>query len=164
MKISQLRKIIREEVKSSMNEELKAIITEAITVASTPTSPGISSPSKNVQVKTDVQKTKSFSELVNEDRQPIKEAQFETNGNPVMEALNATAASGEWRNINGGYNAQDAVGWSGGSPMGGAATPVVASVDEMMKGKRGSDVNQVSIDAVPDFSKLMGTLKDKGKL
>tara|TARA_B100000497_G_scaffold120319_1_gene148668 strand:- start:99 stop:578 length:480 start_codon:yes stop_codon:yes gene_type:complete len=159
MKISQLRKIIREEVKSAMNEELKAIITEAITVASTPNS----QPHITKEAKQPVKK--SFSQLVNEDRQPVKEFQFESNGNPVMEALNATAASGEWRNINGGsYNAQDAVGWSGGGPMAGAATPVVSSVDEMMKGKRANDVTQVSIDSVPDFSQMMGTLKEKGKL
>jgi hypothetical protein len=44
----------------------------------------------------------------------------------------------------------------------------VESVDEMIANaaKRGpvSDINQIKIDAVPDFSALMGTLKQKGKL
>ena len=105
------------------------------------------------------------SKLVNEERKPLNNPQFETKGNPVLEALNHTAASGEWRTLNGGsYNAGDAVGWSGGGPMGASATPVVNSVEEMIGNKRTSDINAVSIDAVPDFSNLMGNLKEKGKL
>jgi len=157
MKISQLRKIIREEVRATMNEELKEIITEAVRIASEPTTPkrSVSTPPKQ----------KSFSEIVNEERKPIPNPKFETKGNPVMEALNETSARGEWRNINGGsFNAQDAVGWAGGGPMGGASTPVVSSVDQMIQGKQATDVTQVSIDAVPDFSGLMGNLKEKGKL
>ena len=37
-------------------------------------------------------------------------------------------------------------------------------VEEMIGNKRTSDINAVSIDAVPDFSNLMGNLKEKGKL
>jgi len=160
MKLDQLRKIIREEVRSAMQGELKDIITEAVKIASEPTT----KPSVKVP-KVEPKRQKSFSELVNEDRQLPQNPQFETKGNPVLEALNETAASGAWRNINGGtFNAQDAVGWSGGGPMAGAATPVVSSVDQMIQGKRASDITQVSIDAVPDFSGLMNNLKEKGKL
>jgi hypothetical protein len=78
--------------------------------------------------------------------------------------LNETAAAGEWRNINGGgYTAQDAVGFAGGMP--GGSAKVVESVDQMLAGKQGiTDLNQVSIDAVPDFSGLMGKMKEQGKI
>ena len=160
MKINQLRQIIREEVRSAMQGELRDILTEAVKIASEP-----STPTNSLTLKTESKKQKSFSELVNEDRKPPQNPKFETKGNPVLEALNETASSGEWRNINGGsFNAADAVGWAGGGPMGGANTPVVNSVDQMIQGKRATDVTQVSIDAVPDFSGLMNNLKEKGKL
>ena len=39
------------------------------------------------------------------------------------------------------------------------------SVDQMLAGKQGiTDLNQVSIDAVPDFSGLMGKMKEQGKI
>ena len=48
--------------------------------------------------------------------------------------------------------------------MPGAPTKVVDSVDEMISNQKTSDINQVSIDAVPDFSGLMGKMKDEGKI
>ena len=81
-----------------------------------------------------------------------------------------TAQAGEWRSLNGGdsYNAANAVGWAGGAPGmmgGGSNTPVVATVDEMIKSQGPvRDINDVRIDVVPDFSKLMGALKEKGSI
>ena len=43
-------------------------------------------------------------------------------------------------------------------------TKVVDSVDAMVANQKTSDINQVSIDAVPDFSGLMGKMKDAGKI
>ena len=48
--------------------------------------------------------------------------------------------------------------------MPGAPTKVVDSVDAMVANQKTSDINQVSIDAVPDFSGIMGTLKEQGKI
>jgi hypothetical protein len=49
--------------------------------------------------------------------------------------------------------------------MAGGETKVVSSVDEMMASQpKTSDINQVSIDAVPDFTGLMGKLKEDGKI
>jgi hypothetical protein len=49
--------------------------------------------------------------------------------------------------------------------MGGANTPVVSSVDQMIsKHAPVHDINDVRIDAVPDFTGLMGKLKENGKL
>jgi hypothetical protein len=49
--------------------------------------------------------------------------------------------------------------------MPGGQTRVVNSVDEMLANKQPvNDINQVVIDAVPDFSGVMGKLKESGKI
>ena len=157
MKIEAFRKIIREEVRDVIKEELSLIMSTPITET------------KVVQKPVVEQKTsrKSLSELT-ETVQPTTPQQptqplFDSK-DPLAQMLNETAAAGEWRNLNGGgYTAQDAVGFQGG--MSGAETKVVSSVDEMMASQpKTSDINQVSIDAVPDFSGLMGKMKQDGKI
>ena len=154
MKIEAFRKIIREEVRGVIKEELSLIMQTPITET------------KVVQKPVVEQKTQrpSLSELTEEPQpqQPTKPL-FEGVG-ALADVLNQTHAEGGWRNINGGsMTAQDAVGFAGGMP--GGATKVVDSVDAMLAGKQGvTDINQVSIDAVPDFSGLMGKMKEEGKL
>jgi len=154
MKIEAFRKIIREEVRDVIKEELSLIMSTPITETKIVKKP---------VVEQKVQKP-SFSELVNEEVVQQKQPTFEPTGNPMLDILNETAAAGEWRNINGGgYTAQDAVGFAGGMP--GGSAKVVESVDQMLAGKQGiTDLNQVSIDAVPDFSGLMGKMKEQGKI
>ena len=154
MKLDAFRKIIREEVRGVIKEELSLIMSTPITEIKIVKKP---------VVEQKVQKP-SFSELVNEEVVQQKQPTFEPTGNPMLDILNETAAAGEWRNINGGgYTAQDAVGFAGGMP--GGSAKVVESVDQMLAGKQGiTDLNQVSIDAVPDFSGLMGKMKEQGKI
>jgi len=155
MKIEAFRKIIREEVRGVIKEELSLIMQTPITET------------KVVQKPVVEQKTQrpSLSELTKEPQQPQQPTKplFEGVG-ALADVLNQTHAEGGWRNINGGsMTAQDAVGFAGGMP--GGATKVVDSVDAMLAGKQGvTDINQVSIDAVPDFSGLMGKMKEEGKL
>ncbi len=154
MKIEAFRKIIREEVRDVIKEELSLIMSTPITET------------KVVQKPVVEQKTQrpSLSELT-EEPQPQQPTQplFEGAG-AIASILNQTHAEGGWRNINGGgYSAQDAVGFQGGMP--GGETKVVKSVDEMMASQpKTSDINQVSIDAVPDFSGLMGKMKESGNI
>jgi len=154
MKLDAFRKIIREEVRGVIKEELSLIMSTPITETKIVKKP---------VMEQKVQKP-SFSELVNEEVVQQKQPTFEPTGNPMLDILNETAAAGEWRNINGGgYTAQDAVGFAGGMP--GGSAKVVESVDQMLAGKQGiTDLNQVSIDAVPDFSGLMGKMKEQGKI
>jgi len=155
MKIEAFRKIIREEVRGVIKEELSLIMQTPVTET------------KVVQKPVVEQKTQrpSLSELTEEPQQPQQPTKplFEGVG-ALADVLNQTHAEGGWRNINGGsMTAQDAVGFAGGMP--GGATKVVDSVDAMLAGKQGvTDINQVSIDAVPDFSGLMGKMKEEGKL
>jgi hypothetical protein len=159
MNLEALRKLIREEMRTVIQEELKGILTEAVVIASTPETKS-QVQNFNPHVKTESTYKPKFSEILAEKKAPV------STGNPVFDLLNETANEGGWRSINGGYNAQDAVGWAGGMPgMGGMNTPVVSSVDQMIsKHAPVHDINDVKIDAVPDFTGLMGKLKENGKL
>ena len=153
MKLDAFRKIIREEVRGVIKEELSLIMSTPITETKIVKKP---------VVEQKVNKP-SFSEIVNEEVVQQKQPTFEPTGNPMLDILNETAASGEWRSLNGGYNSSHAAGFAGGMP--GGQTRVVNSVDEMLANKQPvSDINQVVIDAVPDFSGVMGKLKESGKI
>jgi len=156
MKLEAFRKIIREEVRGVIKEELSLIMQTPITE------------NKIVQKPVVEQKTKtnSLSELIEETpqvQQPTEPTQplFEGVG-ALADVLNQTHVEGGWRNLNGGMSSQDAVGFQGGMPN--TPTKVVDSVDAMVANQKTSDINQVSIDAVPDFSGLMGKMKDAGKI
>lgn len=162
MKLEAFRKVIREEVKKAIQEEMRDILLEAVKAASKPELTEI----KQTQPYTKVESTykPQFSEILSEMPNPIP-----STGNPMLDILNETAQAGEWRNLNGGeYNASQAVGWGGGAPSmmgGGNNVQVVASVDEMIRSQGPvRDINDVRIDVVPDFSKFMNTLKEKGSL
>jgi len=155
MKIEAFRKIIREEVRDVIKEELSLIMSTPVTET------------KVVQKPVVEQKTQrpSLSELTEEPQQPQQPTKplFEGVG-ALADVLNQTHAEGGWRNINGGsMTAQDAVGFAGGMP--GGATKVVQSADDMLaSAPKTTDINQVTIDAVPDFSGLMGKMKEAGKI
>lgn len=159
MKLDALRQLIREEMRTVIKEELKDILTEAVVIASSPEQ----KPQGVTQLNQPFKEVKStakpsFSQVMAEKKTPT------STGNPLLDILNETANAGEWRSLNGGeFNAQDAVGWAGGMP--GGATQVVATVDEMIS-KQGpvSDINEVRIDAVPDFTGLMSKMKENGSI
>jgi hypothetical protein len=153
MKLDAFRKVIREEVRSVIKEELSLIMSTPITETKTVKKP---------VVEQKVNKP-SFSEIVNEEVVQQKQPTFEPTGNPMLDILNETAAAGEWRSLNGGYNSSHAAGFAGGMP--GGNVKVVESVDQMLANKQPvNDINQVVIDAVPDFSGVMGKLKESGKI
>mgnify|MGYP006124083723 FL=1 len=157
MKIEAFRTIIREEVRTVIKEELSLIMSTPITENKIVKKPV-------VEQKTN--KKQTFSEIVNEEKQPQQPQKptkplFESK-DPLAQILNETAAAGEWRSLGGGdFTAQNAVGFNGGMPQ--QETKVVESVEEMSTSKT-SDINQVSIDAVPDFSGMMDKFKEEGKL
>ena len=162
MKLDTFRKVIREEVKKAIQEEMRDILLEAVKSANKPKL----TENKSTQPYSKVESTykPSFSDIISEERKPIP-----STGNPMLDILNETAQAGEWRTLNGGeFNASQAVGWAGGAPGmigGGSNIPVVATVDEMIKSQGPvRDINDVSIDVVPDFSKFMGALKEKGSI
>ena len=157
MKLDVFRKIIREEVRGVIKEELSLIMQTPLTETKVIQKPVVEQKIKN----------NSLSELIEEIPQQIVEPQkpsqplFEGVG-ALADVLNQTHTEGGWRNLNGGMSSQDAVGFQGGMP--GTPTKVVDSVDAMVANQKTSDINQVSIDAVPDFSGLMGKMKESGKI
>ena len=147
MKLEAFRKIIRDEVRSVIKEELSLIMKTPITETKVTEKPVIQEFKENKTILTKVKPTKPLFEGVG----------------ALADVLNQTHAEGGWRNLNGGMTAQDAVGFSGGMPGGDAK--VVQSADDMLaSAPKTTDINQVSIDAVPDFSGLMGKMKDAGKI
>jgi hypothetical protein len=124
MKLDAFRKIIREEVRGVIKEELSLIMSTPITETKIVKKP---------VVEQKVNKP-SFSEIVNEEVVQQKQPTFEPTGNPMLDILNETAAAGEWRSLNGGYNSSHAAGFAGGMP--GGQTRVVNSVDEMLANKQ----------------------------
>ena len=165
MNLDAFRKVIREEVKKAIQEEMRDILLEAVKSASKPELTENKSNNLSTKPYPKVESTykPKFSDIIAEERKPIP-----STGNPMLDILNETAQAGEWRTLNGGeFNASQAVGWAGGAPgmMGGSNTPVVASVDEMIKSQGPvRDINDVNIDVVPDFSGLMSKLKENGKI
>jgi len=157
MKLDVFRKIIREEVRGVIKEELSLIMQTPLTETKVIQKPVVEQKTKN----------NSLSELIEETPHQIVEPQkpsqplFEGVG-ALADVLNQTHTEGGWRNLNGGMSSQDAVGFQGGMP--GTPTKVVDSVDAMVANQKTSDINQVSIDAVPDFSGLMGKMKESGKI
>ena len=162
MKLDAFRKVIREEVKKAIQEEMRDILLEAVKSASKPNLTENKSTTKPYS-KIESTYKPSFSDIIAEERKSTP-----STGNVMLDLLNETAQAGEWRTLNGGeFNTSQAVGWNGGAPgmMGGSNTPVVATVDEMIKSQGPvRDINDVSIDVVPDFTGLMGKLKENGKL
>jgi hypothetical protein len=158
MKIEAFRTIIREEVRTVIKEELSLIMSTPITENKIVKKPVVEQKTKKKQ---------TFSEIVNDEKQsqqPQKPTKplFDSK-DPLAQMLNETAASGEWRSLGGGdFTAQNAVGFAGGMPQQ-QSVPVVDSVEQMSTSKT-SDINQVSIDAVPDFSGMMDKFKENGKL
>jgi len=162
MKLDAFRKVIREEVKKAIQEEMRDILLEAVKSASKPNLTENKSTTKPYS-KIESTYKPSFSDIIAEERKSTP-----STGNVMLDLLNETAQAGEWRTLNGGeFNASQAVGWNGGAPgmMGGSNTPVVATVDEMIKSQGPvRDINDVSIDVVPDFTGFMSKLKENGKL
>ena len=160
MKLEAFRKIIREEVRDVIKEELSLIMQTPITETKVVQKPVVAQKTKNNSLSELIEE-KPKTEIPKPETTAFSKPLFEGAG-ALANVLNQTHAEGGWRNLNGGMSSQDAVGFQGGIP--GAPTKVVDSVDEMISNQKTSDINQVSIDAVPDFSGLMGTLKEQGKI
>ena len=147
-KLEVLRKLIREEVRAAIKEELTPILKEI----KSPTSAPI---------------TKSFTNSLKEEVTRSKKIQSISTGDPIMDLLNETKQTmtgDEYKSII-NADASMAQGFPAmmSNPTG--ATQVVESVDQMLANTRPtSDVTQVQIDSVPDFSALMGKMKSNGQI
>jgi hypothetical protein len=147
--IKLLRKVIREEVQSVVREEL-GILLEA------PSPKPVMTESKKTVVKNSL--VESIKPTQIQSKKTIKSMNF-TNNSILNEMLTQTAQNEDWRSI-ASLDSSDVMGF------GGINEPVVVdSVDQMLSSTRpAGDINSVRIDAVPDFSNLMKTMKEKGQI
>lgn len=88
-------------------------------------------------------------------------------GDNIQDLLNETAYEGSWRNM-GNFTAADALTFNHQqalmSEYGGAAP--VNDVQSFIKANNNGaqDIRQVQVNAVPDFSGMMKTMKNKGMI
>jgi hypothetical protein len=151
-----LRQVVREEVQQVVREELKLLIETPITEKSIVESkkPTI----KNSLIES-IKPTKPTTQA------PAKTTPFTNNG-ILNDILNETVNGGEWRSvIEGNSSMAPNFGMIGLGDVSAPTAKVVESVDQMLASARpSSDVAHVQIDAVPDFSALMSTMKEKGQI
>jgi len=122
-------------------------------------------------------------ELSTQSSQPIRETYNPTiesikrapkpkpTGNSLQDILNETAYDGEWRTMGGGtYDSAQVQNFGFQQQMmneyGGGAAPTVNSIEGFIKANNNGaqDIRQVQVNAVPDFSDMMTTMKNKGML
>jgi hypothetical protein len=146
-----LRKLIREEVRKVVREELKSFLVEARVP--------VAKPSYANTIKESVQKAKPAPRPTYSD-DPIKQLLAETaygmdtSEYKTMVNANSDMAQG-FPQLSMQYQESPTIQQS----------QVVESVSEMLANTRPStDINQVTIDTVPDFSELMQTMKAKGQI
>jgi len=147
-----LRKVIREEVRKVVREELKSFLVEARVPVS-----------KNTYtdtLKESVQRTKPTPKPTYSD-DPIKQLLAETaygmDTSEYKTMMNAGSDMAQgFPQLAMQYQQQESF-----TPQ----PQVVESVSEMLANTRPTnDINQVTIDTVPDFSELMQTMKAKGQI
>jgi len=158
-KLDLLRKLIREEVRQVIREEIKPVLAEIRSGKGELITP-----------------RKTFREDLKESitqrpvRKPATPMPKVTTSDPIQQLLQETAYGMEQTDYRTLVNA-DASMAQGFPQMFSAPEPyvsepvVVDSVQEMLAQTRPvTDINQVSIDAVPDFSEMMSVLKSKGQI
>ena len=149
-----LRKIIREELRSVVREELGLMLETSATNKPV------------VESKQPVIKNSLIESIKPVKKTPPPSPSMFSKNSVLNSILNETAQSGEWRSVlNGNSSMAPNFGPSMGEYGGGASVSVVESVDQMLATARpAGDVSHVQIDAVPDFTALMGKLKEKGSI
>jgi hypothetical protein len=149
--LKELRKIIREEIEIALDSRLETL--------------------NEVKQPTQTKRASStLSSILPPKTQPKRNIPVPEVKNPLLASiLNETAMSmtGDDYRTAIDANSSMAPNFAGimRNSMPPSATPVVESVDSMLASTNiTSDINQVQINAVPDFSALMGKLKENGSI
>jgi len=156
MKTSEFKQLLKETVREVLREELKVIkmaLREHNTILQPYKNIGGSGPSK----------IPNYSETNSQPipRPVIKEVQ--STGNPMLDILNETRSGmsgNDWNDL-GTMNSSMAQGINSFIEK---PTQVGTVGDMLQNSSTSSDLNQIEIDVVPNFSKLMGAMKEKGTI
>jgi hypothetical protein len=155
-KLDLLRKLIREEVRAAIQEQLSEILKEAITV----------NKSSRVEVQETFKPSKPVipGTLNTRPARPQYMPQLAPD-NPLNNLLMETAQSMTDQDIGSlNYDSSNAMEF-GGNGMYQPETQVVSTVDEMFASARpSSNMDMVEINAVPDFTGLMEKLRANGEI
>jgi len=164
MKVSQFKQLIKEAVREVVREEmndLRTTLMEQIKILQPYQKVGGST---NIGINKIPQSsiTNKPSPYINTGL-PINENIYQTTGDPLIDLLNETKYSNtaeDWKQFGGfdSSNAQEYIHDNYGTTQ----TQVGTVGDMLQSAPKTNDINQISIDVVPDFSNLMGAMKDKG--
>ena len=154
-----LRKLIREEVALAVRTEMKLAMQEL-----KPLMEGRITPSKPVISKS------SLVESIKPTQRQQPRPQYVSTGDPISDLLNETKMgmqADEYRSI-GNFGAQDAQGFGmqAMQDFGPKQTMVVEDMNSILQASRpAGSVEAVQLaDAVPDYTGLMKSLKEKGAI
>ena len=100
MKLDQLRKIIREEVRAAVKEELQDILNEAVKAASTP-SGGMKELPKGQKTKWSIGKSATLDEMLTNQKPKATNIKFAKDNKiqSMLEQTQASMTSGEYQNV-----------------------------------------------------------------
>jgi len=159
-KLDLFRKLIREEVRQVFREEIKSVLSEIRQPAKV--APGVARSSFKESLKESIPTRKPA---------PAPSAHPDLSSQDPIKRLLAETAMGmdadEYRTM---VNADSNIAQGFPQMIGGMQgfereARVVDSVAEMLTTSHPvADVSQVTIDAVPDFSNLMATMKNRGEI
>lgn len=163
--LDKLRKLIREEVALAVRVEFKAMLQEEL-LPFLQEGRTVVQENQIKKAANAIRPSTSMTNAISSALENKKLAPKET-GNPIADLLNETAmsmTSDEYRTAFAGDSTMaphfDKIGGGFAEP-----TPAVGTVEQMLSTARPTtDINQVNIDVVPDFTALMGTLKSKGAI
>ena len=120
-------------------------------------------------IREELSKQQPIKEVYNPTIESIKKApKPKPTGNSLQDILNETAYEGEWRTMGGGtYGAAQAQNFGFQQQMmqeygGGVVNSVESFIQANNNGAQ--DIRQVQVNAVPDFSGMMKTMKQKGMI
>jgi len=143
--IDQFKDLIKECVRDVIREELQ--------VLSENKKPDTSTPRRNLHEDLKQKFNPNFNK---ESSGNIQNQPYPLTGDPIMDILNETKhtmSSEDYQSI-GNFGSQDAPNFSNYNGVGGEVA--VGNTNDMLKTAKGSrDINQVSIDVVPDYSDMM---------
>jgi hypothetical protein len=157
--LDKLRQLIREEVALAVRTEIKVLVQEL-----KPLMEGRITPSKST-----ISKSSLVESIKPIQKQPTK-SQYVSTGDPIADLLNETKNAmqpDEYRSI-GNFGAQDAQGFGmqAMQDFGPKQTMVVEDMNSILQASRpAGSVEAVQLaDAVPDYTGLMKSLKEKGAI
>ena len=129
-----IRKVVRDEVRTVLREELADIN------------------------KSQIIESKSVKNLVKDI--PVKK-EIKPTGNPIADLLQETAAEGSWRTL---LNATSPMAPNFSNMMSVPQSQATTVEGFLKSATPSNDVSQVQLGDVPDYTALMGKLKEKGKI